>query len=322
MAKPVYKSIYDFRGFFNTLKIKIVDYFYEDFEPIIEENNGNPSGILPPGWPFPGVHIYLNGLEASYLGNYLSNTEFRQYFELSKQNILTELEKNIKCSTSNKEMISYLTEVHFILKNCDSKIVENRINSNTGIQCNYSYKGSEIEKQGFENYPEVDKISKEYLNDLLYWIKNQIRDLIIQIDKISTSIKPIVKGAKMIKSFKFTKPTYFPSRIPSFFTELRDHEFISNETKVKQLEEVFSDINISTINKPIMWMGDIGDLKVLIHSLIDKKIIEDPIKSIWKITIACFVKRDGFLFDCNSIKGSKATLRANEVKSIVNRFLD
>jgi hypothetical protein len=317
--KPVYKSIYDLRIFFNFLKIKIAYYYYEDFEPIIEEIDCYPDGILPPGWPFPGLHIYLNGLEASLDGNYLFNSEFKQYFDHLRQNILIEIKNNIKCSTSGKELISYLTELRAILKNCDNKIVENRVNTSTGIQCNYSYKGSEIERSGFDNYPEVEKISKEYLSDLLYWIQNQIRDLIIQTDNASKSIEPIVKGAKMIKSFEFTNPKYLHVKIASVFSELRDHEFIDKKTKLDQLELVFNNV---TIDKPIKWIGYDGDLKVLIHTLLEKGIIINPKRSIWDKTRICFIREDGSLFKNKDLRGIKDTLRANEIKSIVNLFLD
>src|ERR1035437_2045775 len=286
---------------------------------MIEENDGNPNGILPPGWPKPGLHIYLNGLVASFVGNYSFNSEFKRYFDHLRQNILIEIKNNIKCSTSDKELVSYLTELHAILKNCDNKFIEDLINTIVGIQCNSAYKGSEIEKSGFDNYPEVDKQSKVYLSDLLYWIQNQIRDLIIQTDNLSKSIEPIVKGAKMTNSFEFTNPNYLHVKIASVFSKLRDREFIDKKTKLEQLELVFKNV---TIDKPIKWTGWDGDLQVFIHTLQEKKIIINPKRSIWDKTRVCFIRENGSLIKKNDLRGIKETLRANKIKSIVNLFLD
>jgi hypothetical protein len=315
--KPVYKSIYDFRKFFGFLQIEIVRVHNEVMEGILEENPESFLNIWPLDLPRHGLHIYLNRLDASFEGNYLFDSEFKKNFDLSGQNILTELHNNIKCSTSKKELNNYLTELHFVLKNCQDKIIETRVNADIGIQCSYTYKGSKTGKTDINQ--EDEQISKEYLSDLLYWIKNQIRDLAIQTDDISKSIEPIAEGAKLIKSFKFINPKYSHVKIPSVFNDLRDRKFIDMKTKPEQLEEVFLNI---IIDKPIKWIGWDGDLKVLIHSLINKKIIIDPKRSIWDITRTCFIKDDGSLFKNADLRGSKDTLRANEVKFIVRKFLD
>ncbi len=132
-------------------------------------------------------------------------------------------------------------------------------------------------------------------------------------------VKPHAKSAKMIKSFQLFNPKFTHVKIPFVYNDLHKYKFIDEKTEFEQLENVFKNV---TINKPIKWLGGDGDLKVLIHSLISKKIIIDPERSIWDITRICFIKAGGSLFKNSDIRGSKETKRASEIRFIISKILN
>lgn len=321
--KPIYKSIIDFDNFFKFLHIEIKEIIIiDEYERILFEDS--PAEFLK-CYPSPGLHIHLNGLEASFLLNYSSDTAFRRFFLSIQHDILTELQKNINCSTSNKELKEYFAKLKSILYASEKNIVETQNKFDSGIQCKFTYSNSKITITvwgiPFEELPE-ERLSKdlaeESLSNLLHWIKDQIRTLIINVDKIIATVKPIIIDLKSIKSFEFTKPKYYPSKISYVFNDLRNGDFIEIKAKPEQLGDIFINTQIAS---PIKWIAGEANLYYFIKQLIKMGIIIDPKRNIWKKTIACFVNKDGFLFKADELRGSKATKRASEIESIVRKFL-
>jgi len=164
-----------------------------------------------------------------------------------------------------------------------------------------------------------NQLYKIYLSELYYWLKNLLRDFSIQANNVSNTTKTELKVSRLIKSFEFTNPKKFQVHITYLFNDLRDRKFIDNKTDPKQLERVFSN---TIIEKPIKWVGGLGDLKLLLHCMVNKDIIVDPKRRIWDITRACFIKEDGSLIKNSDIRLSKETIKASEIRHIVSKFLN
>lgn len=306
--KPIYTSAFAFRSFFDSPQIKIFDLLYEeDLMKVFYDTID--IGVLPKDYPPPGIYVLVNNLKALYEGECFFNFEYYLRIKDLERNLLGEIENNIRFTTSNNEIDKYLAEVNLILKTCENSIIENK----NRLEDNYEYSGAKIELIPSKDLD--DATGRIILNKFFWNLKTHLREFLAEVvNKINdTKIKQV--NLQYVKSFKLTKNVY-SSKVSTVFTDLISHNLI--EAKFEQLLAVFSN---KKIDFPIKWKGGHGDLKTFVTALIDHKIVEDPKRKIWEITISCFVKGDATLFTNKEIRCSKKTSRYNEINYIIRKFI-
>jgi hypothetical protein len=314
--KPIYKHIFDLENFFNFLYIEIIGYTVEDCygdNVITSENRMEFTLSLD---KLPGVYIYINNLKASFDGQILNNGEFYSFIINMINNVLNELKQNIATSNSYNELKKYFKKLRLVIDNIDVRFIEINADKSQGqIKIRYIYESSNVNTQVSKNINE--SYAEIFLSDLLHWIRDRIRSLYLSANVDISTIKPFNIAVKMVTSFEFTKPKYYPSKLSFIFNDLRDSKLIDQTTSPEQLEHTFKNV---IIHDPIKWIAGEACLYYFIKQLIKKGIVIDPKKKIWIKTVACFVDENGSRFETTNLRGSKKNKTASQIEYIVRKF--
>ncbi len=117
-------------------------------------------------------------------------------------------------------------------------------------------------------------------------------------------------------SFKYKDLVTKSPNITDLMNSLISKNLIDQQTELKHFRKVFSG---GDIVKKIIWTGSISQLAHFIkhlHNVSEK--VKDTKQNQWTITINCFVKPDGSLFDREKLRTQKAPVDAKEIEKTIN----
>lgn len=226
--------------------------------------------------------------------------------EMSYYNIPRAVEKfnslRFKYENNPKQSLSmlnkYYTAVSTLDHNIDKGIFSNdkvHDDVNFTVMCNQlCYFASDILKLFT-----ADEIAESEPDDL------KIID-ILDTDEIVEEVKnQKINKKETSKNIAFTyidKNANFKSKITEFKSRLVDDGFIDKSTKLIDFNKIFKN---KLPGNPIIWLGSRTELKYLIRSLKELKLIQSVGNDLWKITSICFSVNDDTLYDFRKYKGLK-----------------
>ncbi|CAM1348439.1 hypothetical protein [Tenacibaculum crassostreae] len=138
---------------------------------------------------------------------------------------------------------------------------------------------------------------------------------------IGSGKKEIIEKPKTVSKSKYHSFTYInnltgQSNLTALKESLITKGFIANDTDLKDFRKVFSG---ETIEKPIVWTGNISELYYFISQLHNKlKLVVNLKQKQWEVTTICFVQEDGSPFDRYKFKGQKAPTTSKNIDLALN----
>lgn len=226
--------------------------------------------------------------------------------EMSYYNIPRAVEKfnslRFKYENNPKQSLSmlnkYFTAISTLDHNIDKGIFSNdkvHDDINFTVMCNQlCYFKSDI-----LNLFTADEIAESEPDDL------KIID-ILDTDEIVEEVKnQKIDKKETSKNIAFTyvgTSASFKPKITEFKNCLVDDGFIDKSTKLADFNKIFKN---RLPGNPIIWLGSRTDLKYLIRSLKESKLIQSVGNDLWKITSNCFIVDDNTTYDFRKYKSLK-----------------
>lgn len=138
---------------------------------------------------------------------------------------------------------------------------------------------------------------------------------------IGSGKKGIVEKPKSVSKSKYNSFTYInnltgQTQLTDLMNALKRKNLIDNSTDLKDFRKVFSG---ETIEKPIVWTGNISELYYFISQLHNKlKLVVNLKQKQWEVTTICFVQGDGSPFDRYKFKGQKVPTTSKNIDLALN----
>lgn len=261
--------------------------------------------IIPPNGPYPGVYLIVNGL---------FENEYFKMLEALMHQFINEIEANLKLIKEKKNIAKYLGSIFSEFECIDNSIKENKKNQSII----YSRENVTVKKK-LEFY-KVDELEQEHtLSDFFYKQKQFIREILVFIDnrKFELNIETRSRKKHVPNSFTLINQKAQLPLLQDVIYGLKKSQFIDESTSFKQFEKIFCG---KKIDEPIKWIGDFGDLRSFIKYLNDYGCIEDLKKSIWEVTLKCFVDKNGTPFIKLKLVGAKKTIKDDSIRRIAKNL--
>lgn len=127
-----------------------------------------------------------------------------------------------------------------------------------------------------------------------------------EIQSIEIEVVPEEKKKKSdngsILAFTYKKLNSQSGDITDLFNSLKKNNRIAQDTSVTDFKHAFSGV---TVKNPVRWKGAKSELPYLIKLLCNTHNVLEYTGSVWQIVCACFVDKDGNLFDETNLKDQK-----------------
>ena len=139
-------------------------------------------------------------------------------------------------------------------------------------------------------------------------LQRQVFDnpFIKEIQSIEIEVVPEEKKKKSdtgsILAFTYKKLNSQSGDITDLFNSLKKNNRIAQDTSITDFKHAFSGV---TVENPVRWTGAKSELPYLIKLLCNTHNVLEYTGSVWQIVCACFVDKDGNLFDETNLKDQK-----------------
>lgn len=100
-------------------------------------------------------------------------------------------------------------------------------------------------------------------------------------------------------------------------TEMKDQGLVNKYTHGNSFQKIFSG---KSIDKPIIWTGQIDELAYFITQMRQSGLIELERSQIWLLTCKCFGLSDGRSLNHRNMKGLDRPKKADAIDQIVSEF--
>ena len=124
----------------------------------------------------------------------------------------------------------------------------------------------------------------------------------IEIEVVADEKKKRKIYTDSILAFTYKKLNTQSSNVADLFNSLKMNNRIAQNTSITDFKHAFSGV---AVENPIRWTGAKSELPYLIKLLCNTHKVLEYTDSVWQIVCACFVDKDGNLFDETNLKDQK-----------------
>ncbi|WP_417860451.1 hypothetical protein [Winogradskyella sediminis] len=123
--------------------------------------------------------------------------------------------------------------------------------------------------------------------------------------------KPKTKAKSKHQSFTYKKWQFESTNLTYLKESLIDKNLIASDTELKHFRKAFSG---ETIEKPIVWTGNISELSYFIKQLHNElKLVEDLKQQQWAVTINCFIQENGEQYNRTKLRTQKVPATSKNI---------